>query len=328
MPTNLPPEYYEVDRRYRAAESVTEKINLLEELISTVPKHKGTDKLRADLRRKLSKLKASAQTKKGVKAQKSVFHIDPEGAGQLAIIGHSNVGKSALVASLTNADPEVAEFPFTTWQPTPGMMPIDNIQVQIIDTPPLNREYLEPDLMDLLRRVDLVLVMVDLLTDPFAQLEAIVTTLQEHRIVPDHQLDRHPESKRLFGVPMLLVVNKNDDETTDEDFEIFCELLEEDWPMIPISVKTGRNIDRFKQRIFDRLNVVRIYSKAPGKDPDLGSPFIMEQGGTVEEFAQKIHQDFFDKLKSARVWGSSDFDGQLVSRDYVLEDEDVVELRI
>ena len=328
MPTNLPPEYFEVDKRYRAAESVTEKIKLLEELISTVPKHKGTDKLRADLRRKLSRLKASSQAKKGTKAQKSAYHIDREGAGQLVVIGHSNAGKSALVASLTNAEPEVAEFPFTTWQPTPGMMPIENIQVQLIDTPPLNREYLEPDLMDLVRRVDLVLLMVDLQTDPVRQLEEATAVLRAHRIIPEHMLRQHPDSERLIGVPILLVVNKNDDESTDEDFEIFCELLEEAWPMVAISVKTGRNIERFKRAIFDRLNIVRIYSKAPGKDPDLGSPFIMEKGGTVEEFAQKIHQDFYDKLKSARVWGSSDFDGQLVSRDYILEDEDVVELRI
>ena len=153
MPTNLPPEYFNAEERYRAAETPDEKIRTLEELISTIPKHKGTDKLRADLRRKLSKFKASAETRKGAGKRESVYNIDREGAGQVAVVGFANTGKSSLVAGLTNASPEVAEFPFTTWIPTPGMLLIDNVQVQLIDTPPLNRDFVEPELMDLLRQV-------------------------------------------------------------------------------------------------------------------------------------------------------------------------------
>ena len=153
MPTNLPPEYFEVEKRYKAARSPAEKAETLEELIGTIPKHKGTDKLRADLRRRLAKLKDSAaQSKKGTSRQESAYHIDKEGAGQVVVIGAPNVGKSALVRAVTNATPEVADFPFTTWAPTPGMMPYENTQFQLIDTPPLNRDYVEPDLMDLIKR--------------------------------------------------------------------------------------------------------------------------------------------------------------------------------
>jgi len=190
MPTNLPPEYYEVEKRYKEAQTTEEKIELLEELISTIPKHKGTDHLRADLRRRLSKLKASTQSQKKTSTAVSVYLIDKEGAGQIAVVGPANSGKSALVANTTNANPEVAEYPFTTWQPTPGMMQIENIQVQLIDTPPLDKEFVEPELFQLIRRADLILLMVDLLADPIEQLKHSIQVLIENRIIPLHLKDQ------------------------------------------------------------------------------------------------------------------------------------------
>jgi len=328
MPTNLPPEYFEVRERYRAAKSPAERIVLLEELISTVPKHKGTDRLRGDLRRRLSKLKTAAQTRKGVSRQVSAFYIEREGAGQVVVAGPPNVGKSALVAALTNATPEVADYPFTTWTPTPGMMPVDNIQIQLIDTPPLNRDYVEPELLNLIRRSDLILLVVDLQAYPIQQLEDTIAFLQEHRIAPCRLKDRYPEQRRLTFKPLLVLVNKNDDQGTDGDFEVLCELLGDDWPLLPVSATTGRHLERLKQAVFERLEIIRVYTKPPGKEPDLGTPFVLGKGSTVEEFAGKVHRDFFDKLKSARVWGSATYDGQMVGRDHVLHDGDVVELRI
>jgi ribosome-interacting GTPase 1 len=326
MPTNLPPEYFEAEKQYRAATSPTEKIARLEELIGTIPKHKGTDKIRADLRRRLSKLRSAAQTKKSLGRQESVYRIDQEGAGQVVVIGPANVGKSALVAALTNATPEVADFPFTTWTPTPGMMRIENIQVQLIDTPPLNREYLEPEMLDLIRRADLILLVVDLQTDPVHQLEETVELLAEHRILPGHLKNRYPRERSLTFIPFLVLVNKNDDERSDEDFAIFCELLEDDWPLLPLSATTGRNLELLKQTVIERLEVIRVYSKAPGQEPDFTAPFVMKRGGTVEDFAGKIHKDFVDSLKLARIWGDGVYDGQPVGRDHVLHDGDVVEL--
>lgn len=328
MPTNLPPEAVEAEQRYRAAKSVAEKIACLEEFISTIPKHKGTDKLRADLRRRLSKLKSAAPSQKRTSRQDSAFRIDKEGAGQVVVVGPTNVGKSALVATLTNATPEVADSPFTTWRPTPGMMPVENIQIQLVDTPPLNRDYVEPELLDLIRRSDLILLVVDLRADPVQQLEDTIALLQEHRIVPRHLKDRYIEQRHLTFVPLLVLVNKNDDEDSDEDFEIFCELLEDDWPLLPVSATTNRNLERLKQVVFERLEIIRVYSKPPGKDPDLSAPFVLEKGSTLADFAGKVHQDFFEKLTAARVWGSAVYDGQMVGRDHVLHDGDVVELRI
>jgi len=328
MPTNLPPEYFELEKRFKLAKSPAEKAACLEEILSVIPKHKGTDHLRADYRRQLSKLKSEARTQRGAVIQQSAFRIRREGAGQVVVVGAANVGKSTLVNTLTNASPEVSPAPYTTWTPTPGMMPIENVQVQLIDTPPLDREYIEPELIDLIRRSDLILIMVDLQTHPVQQLETTVDILRENRILPLHQKTEQDEQKIASFIPFFVLANKCDDENLDEICEIFCELLEVEWPMLSISAKTGRSLDRLKQVVFKQLEIIRVYSKAPGEEPDYEHPFVMKQGGTVEEFAGKIHKDFLEKLKFARVWGSSAFEGQMVQRDYVLQDGDVVELKI
>jgi len=328
MPTNLPPDYYRVEERFREAESDSEKVVLLEEMLSIVPKHKGTDKLRADLRRKLSKLKAASQAKKKVGKHSSAFSIDREGAGQVVVIGHTNVGKSALMVAVTKANPEVSNSPFTTWKPSPGMMPVDNIQIQLIDTPPLNRDFIEPEFIDLIRRSDLVLLMIDIQAEPITQLEESIAKLKNNHIVPAHQMDEYPQDQQLTILPVVILVNKVDNETFIEDFQVLRELLGEEWPMIPLSVTTLWNIDSLKKTVYEQLNIIRVYSKAPGKEPDLATPFILEEGVTVAEFAKKVHLDFYEKFKSARIWGTGVYDGQLVGRDHVLHEGDIIELRI
>ncbi len=328
MPTNLPPEYFEIDRRLRDAESIPEQIALLEELISVVPKHKGTDHLRADLRRRLSKLKGQSQSRKEVSRRQSIFLIEKEGVGQVAVVGAPNVGKSALVAALTNATPDVSEAPFTTWQPTPGMMPFEDVQVQLIDTPSLYPEYVEPQLMDLLRRVDLILLLVDLQTDPVEQFEQTLSLLAENRIRPLRYKDEGEGDRRTTYKPLLLVANKADDDEAEELLDIFHQLLGEAWPCVAVSAQTGRGVESLKQAVYERLGVMRIYAKPPGKPPDLEAPFVVKKGSTVEEFAGRVHKDFLANLTSARVWGSAPFEGQSVSRDYVLQDRDIVELRM
>jgi hypothetical protein len=208
------------------------------------------------------------------------------------------------------------------------MMPVENIQIQLIDTPPVNPDYMEPELLDLFRRPDYILLVVDLQTDPVQQLEDTTALLREHRIVPSHLQNHYNEQHNLTVIPFLVLANKNDDEGTDENYEIFCELLEDDWPSIPVSTITGRNLERLKKTLFEQLKIIRVYSKAPGKDPDLTQPFVLKKGDTIADFAGKVHQDFVDKLKIARVWGNDVFDGQMVQRDHLLQDGDVVELQI
>jgi ribosome-interacting GTPase 1 len=328
MPTNLPPEYFEVDARYRAASTNEEKAALLEELLSTIPKHKGTDKLRADLRRRLSKLKDSLQASKKVSRHESVYQIEREGAGQVVVIGPPNTGKSALLNALTNATPEVADHPFTTWTPSPGMMEVGGVQIQLIDTPPLDSEYVDPQLLDLIRRSDIVLLVVDLQAYPIEQLEDTARLMEENRIYPLRPSERHSGQRRGTHKKFVVLVNKTDDQNMQEDFEVFFELIEGNWTLVPASAHTGRNLEQLKWTLFEALDIIRVYAKPPGKEPDLTRPYVLKKGSTVEDFAGKVHQDFLKNLKMARLWGSGAFEGQMVSRDYALKDGDIVELKM
>ncbi|MDT8306925.1 MAG: GTPase [Anaerolineae bacterium] len=327
MPTNLPPEYYDAEERFRAAVTIEEKAERLEELLSTIPQHKGTDHLRADLRRKLSKLKSEAQSgRKGVSRHESVFHIEREGAGQVVLVGPPNSGKSALVKALSNAAPEVAPFPFTTWTPTPGMMLVDNVQIQLIDTPPLHKEYVDPQLLDLIRRAEMMVLVVDIQTAPLEQIDDTVALLAENRIIPAHQ--RMAGDDRGRFIPTLVVANKVDDESWDEEFAALGELVGEEWPcLLAVAAERERGLDRLRWAVFDALELMRVYAKPPNREADLTTPFVLKRGSAVETFAAKVHKDFLEQLKCARVWGTGVFDGQMVSRDHILHDGDIVELR-
>ena len=328
MPTNLPPEYFEVSKRLQAAESDSERIQLLEQLLGTIPKHKGTEHLRGDYKARLAKLKASQQSQRGSTRHASAFQVAREGAGQVAVIGATNVGKSSLVSALTNAKPQVAETPFTTWEPTPGMLDADHVPVQLIDTPPLDREYLEPELFDLLRRADLLLVLVSLQADPFQQLEAVLQQLIEHRIYPEHMQAETPIEGHATCIPLTVAANKCDDPSSDLDCQAFCELMDSKLRVLPISALNGRNLDSLKEILLDHLDIVRVYAKPPGQEADLDMPFVLKSGSTIGDLAGRVHKDFLTGLKSARVWGQAVHDGQMVGRDYVLQDGDIVELRV
>jgi ribosome-interacting GTPase 1 len=329
MPTNLPPDYFEIEKRFRQAETVEEKIETLQEMMSVVPKHKGTDHLRADLRRKLAKLKEEAQSHKGAGKRDSAFRIPKAGAGQAVVVGPTNVGKSALVATLTGAEAEVSPIPNTTWEPMPGMMPVENTEVQLVDTPPLSRDYVEPRLKELIRRADLVLLVVDLEQDPIGQLQETAGLLEEYRIAPRQRMERYTKESPAFTfLPFLVLVNKCDDEAAEELYTIFCELMEEKWPCLPVSAASKRNLERLKKAVLEGLDIIRVYTRAPGEQPDRTRPFVMKKGSRLADLAGRIHKDFLEKMKFARVWGKAVHDGQMVHRDYILQDGDVVEIHI
>jgi ribosome-interacting GTPase 1 len=328
LPANLPPAYFEAEKRYREAKTPAEGIAGLEEMLAIMPKHKGTDKLKADLRRRISKLKSKQQQKKKLGRRDRGYTIEREGVGQVVLLGTPNVGKSSLVAALTNADPSVADFPHSTWRPTPGMMYFENVQIQLIDMPPVSEEYTEPWLLDIVRRANIILVVVDVQTDPMQQLEETVLFLKDNRIAPLGMTDLYEVGGRWTFVPFLVAANKSDDRSTEENFEIFKSLVEDDWPLIPVSAKTGHNFDLLKQILFTSLEIIRVYTKTPGKEPELKAPFVLKKGSRLEDLASKIHKDFLQKLKYAKVWGKDVYDGQMVQRDHVLQDGDIVELHI
>ncbi len=328
MPANLPPLYFEAEKRFREAKTPESKIEALEEMLTIMPKHKGTDKLRADLRRRIAKLKEEAQQKKGGARRDAAFVIEKEGASQIAVIGAPNTGKSALVAALTNATPEVAEFPHTTWKPTPGMAPYENIQFQLVDTPPITRDYLDPWMADLMRRADMLLVMLDLHADPLQQLEETLAVLRDLRIFPEGFPIPGDLKKPPFIKKTLIVMNKVDNDNQLGDFQAFLELAELNLPSLGISLRAGWNLKGLLELLYRLSGVIRVYTKVPGKEPNRSAPFVLAKMTTLEELAGKIHKDFVSKLKFAKIWGPTVYDGQMVQRDYVLQEGDVVEIHL
>lgn len=328
MPANLPPQYFEAEERFRKAKTPEEKIEVLEEMLAIMPKHKGTDKLKAMLRERISKLRDQAQKKKGVVRQKSPFDIEKEGAAQIVIVGPPNTGKSSLVKAMTKASPEVADFPHTTHKPTPGMAEYENIQFQLIDTPPLTKEYADPGLIDLIRRADIVVILLDLTADPIEQWENTMEILHSYRIFSEKCVIPDTLKKMPFVKKMFVAVNKTDRPEDEEAVSVFIELSGITLPCMGISSRTGHNLMAFLQKLFELSDIIRVYTKAPGKKADLTAPFIFPTGSTVLDLAGEVHNDFVQKLKYARIWGKSVREGQMVQRDYILQDGDIVELYI
>jgi ribosome-interacting GTPase 1 len=325
MPANLPPTYHEAEDRYRSASTTEDKIAALEEMLRIMPKHKGTDKLQADLKARLAKLRRQPKKKVGTRAASHV--IPKEGAGQVVLVGPPNTGKSALVARLTHAKPEVADYPFTTREPTPSMLPFEDIAFQLVDLPPLSEEYVEPWLYDLIRRADLAWLVVEP-SDSLDELERVLQLLEPKRIelhpAGAESTERDPPAR--IRLPTLLVVTGLDRPGSAESLKILEELLDRPWPLVAVSSVSGAGLDGLTRRTFEALGIVRVYTKQPGKPADLDQPFTLERGSTVADLAHTIHKDIQEKLKFARIWGENVFDGQTVQRDHVLEEGDVVEL--
>ncbi|SFN01476.1 TGS domain-containing protein [Thermodesulforhabdus norvegica] len=328
MPANLPPHYFEAEKRYREAKTPEEKIRALEEMLTIMPKHKGTDKLRAALTSKIAKFKAQAQQKKSASRRDVSYVIEKEGALQVALVGPPNTGKSSILSVLTKAQPEIADFPHTTWKPLPGMAQFENIQFQLIDTPPINPDYVDPWMSDLMRRADILAIVVDIKDDPFLHYEETVSVLKSLRIYPQGFPIPDDLKKRPFVKKCCVVVNKVDTPKDYEDFEVFLELAQVALPCIPFSTRHNQYGELFLRKIYELGDIIRVYTKAPGKEPDLSQPFVLPKDSTLEELAGKIHKDFLEKLKYAKIWGKAVFDGQMVQKDYVLQDGDIVELHI
>jgi hypothetical protein len=329
MPANLTPEYFEVERKLKTAKTPQEKISIYEELLSVIPKHKGTEKLQALFKTKIAKLKDEMRRRPSTARHGSTSHIEKSGSGQIIVIGPPNAGKSALIKTLTGAEVEVADYPYTTRIPAPFMMAYKNIQIQLIDTPPITAEYMETWLPEIIKASDAVLLITDLInSDSASALEGILLKLKERKVeLVSKAADITPE-KFPFFKRTLLVANKNDSSHAELNLEEFKILFSGQFDVVSVSALTGDGIENFRKEIFSLLNIVRVYSKVPGKKAEYEAPFTLKKGSTVLDMARAVHKDFAQKLNYARIWGKGGFEGQRVTRDHILEDEDVVELHI
>ncbi len=343
MPTNVSPEYKKAEAAYRQAREPKERLDCLKLMLSTIPKHKGTEHLQADIKSRIKELTEElAGPKKGAKRTGPPTSVRPEGAAQVALIGPPNSGKSALHARLTGSKAQPGPGPFITQFPEPGMLPFEDIHFQLVDMPSMSAEHMAPWIPSTLQTADAVLLVADL-ADPACveELQFILTTLAAKKIhLMPHWPNRAGAAELTGGqqdeeeiddpfrieLPALLVASKCDLDPDPEEVEVLEELLGVDFPALRISVETGEGLGDIAPFLFERLGVVRVYSKAPGKEVAKDKPFTVRQGDTVMDVAGLVHKDIAASLKFARLWGSGAFDGQQVSGDHPVADGDVLEL--
>ncbi len=321
MPANLTPQYYEAEEKYKKAQTIEDRTKALEEMLAVIPKHKGTEKLQGEIKKRLSRAKEEGKKKKSTKGY-DPFGVEKQGAGQIVLAGYPNCGKSSLVTSLTRAKLKVAEYPFTTALPATGMMPYRDTWIQLVDTPPLSVDNIPSGLIGTFKEADALLIIIDISTaECLEQMEGLMKILQEREVI-----DLSEEGEIIAPTPFLVIANKADHAEAQENLEVLKELMP-DFNPLKVSIN-GMGIEELKDKLYDILKVIRVYGKAADRPADMERPFILKRGGTVLDFAEQVHKDFPRNLKSALVWGSSKFDGQAVARDYVLEDGDIVELQL
>jgi uncharacterized protein len=335
MPANLTPQYLAAEQRYKEAKTPQEKLERLEEMLATIPKHKGTEKLQADLKRRLAKLREESEKKHGSAKGAYLYTVPREGAGQVILVGAPNTGKSRLLSRLTKAAPEIADYPFTTQRPQPGMMHFEDIQIQLVDMPPVAEENYEPWMGGIIRQSDLVLLVIDLgSAEVLDEVEEVQKILEQSRIRLAASLPERELGIDLPGLRTILVANKADEPFAAENLAIVREFFGE-FDISPVSAETGSGLEELRRVIFRTLRIIRVYTKAPGKKLEPGStPFVLKIGSTVLDAARAVHRDFVQTLKFARLWSperddrKSGYTGQMVDRNHALEDGDILELHV
>lgn len=349
MPANLSPIYLAAEAEYKAATDSHSRIAALEKMLQVIPKHKGTDHLRGSLRKKLSQLRDDQKKEPKTSKRADPSHVPPQGAGQVVLLGPPNSGKSSLLAALTNAEPQIGPYPFTTALPLPGMMRFENVQIQLVDSPPVNKDRYDGWMSSLIRQANAVLLVVDP-SDPDAleDIDAICDRLETSKIrlegfwgpeqsklddeTPEGELDDELILERLepgsVELPTILVATKQDLAPRLDDTDALNELLENRFPIVGTSIENPQSLESLPGRVFELLGVMRVYTKPPGKAAKMDDPNIIAAGSTVQKLARTIHKDLAKNLSYARIWAEGYHPGQRLARDQVLRDGDVVELHV
>lgn len=326
MPANLTPEYIKADQRYKQAGSDSERLEALEQMLRAIPKHKGTEHMQADLKKKVSRLKQDMQSgKKGGSKTVDVFYMPKGGAGQVVLIGTPNSGKSSIVGALSNAKVNIAEFEFSTQVPLPGMAKHEDVSIEIVDTPPITADYAAPGQVGTYRNADLIGIVIDLSTDCLVQMDVCMNYLREHRLLARDESQKQDEQGNQLGKDVFVICTKAD-AVEGGTFETFVELTEDDFDFLKISAQSGNGLEGMMAYVFKKLDIVRVYSKKPGEDADMKEPFTLPAGSTITDLAGEVHRELAEKLQAARIWGTGVHDGQNVQKDHVLHDKDIVEL--
>ncbi len=345
MPTNVTAEYKKAEQAFRQAREPRDRLMCLKEMLRTIPKHKGTEHVQADIKTRIKQLTEElAGAKKGGRKGPS-YTVRPEGAAQVCLIGPPNAGKSSLHARLTGSHSPSGPYPYTTQMPVPGMLPFEDVHVQLIDLPPVSADFMEPWLANTLQPSDAAMLIVDI-NDPDCvdhiqvirqRLAAKKIVLEEHwpGLAPEDVCVGIDEGETDYVrdpfqivLPTLLIASKCDLNPEPDEVRVLEELLGVRFPAIATSAQTGSGLHRLASTLFKGLEIVRVYTKAPGREADLDRPFTVRRGDTVADVARLVHKDIAEKLKFARLWGSGQFDGQQVGPEHLVADRDIVELHV
>lgn len=301
MPINAHPDYLAAEKEHLLAQTSEEKIKTLEKMISLAPKHKGAENLRAQLKTKLKKLKERAEKSK--KAGKSFKKGIKKEDMQATIIGVTNSGKSSLLKILTNAQPEIESYSFTTKIPIIGMLNFSGVQIQLIENPSISSEFYDKGLTN---SADTILMVITNLSQ-IKEIEKSIETCRGKKII---------------------VFNKIDKLNNQEKRKIQSTLQSKRYVFSLISCKTREGIEELKKKLFQSFDKIRVFTKEPGKEKS-NKPIVLDIDSTVENVAEKILHGFSKQVRDTRVTGpSSKFPNQKVSLNHKLKDLDVVEFKI
>lgn len=329
MAANLTPQYLVAEAKYRAARTPAEELAALEEMWRELPKHKSSEKIQAELKKKLSAARKAVQQggKKGA-AKADPFSIPKSGAGQTVLIGTPNVGKSSLVGGLTHAHVKITDYPFGTSMPVPGMVPYEDIQIELIDTPPITAEHVPTGSAGLWHAADALLIVADLSSDTLLEdVETCLQHLAEHRMaLTSGPRERPQEPEAPLKIPGLVLANKFDVTGAGENLELLRQCYDTRLRIEPLSTRDASLMARVPGLLFELIRVIRVYAKPPGRKPDLAEPFVLPAGSDVHTLSHRVFGGFAHQVKAARLWGHGVADGQNVQLEHILHDRDIVEL--
>ena len=330
MAANLSPEYQAAEKKYKSSSDPREKLDALQEMLRTIPKHKGTEKMQADIKTRIKKMRK--ETKKSGGAAKSTgISIERSGEGQVVLVGPPNSGKSTIVNMLTHATPEVADYPYTTRMPTPGIMKHEDVPLQIVDLPPIADGYIESWLPQIIRVCDAAILCLSFHNDDIlSQYEELMKILEEYKLMLCGQEipDEDDIPRGFMPIPTVMLANKMDTPDAKDNLEIFREFFGTPFETIEMVATDEEQVSKIPAKMFDFMNLVRVYAKEPQKPAKMDKPFVFHEGDTLFDMAYTIHSDFAENLKVAKVWGAGKFDGQMINKDYILQDKDVIEIHI
>ena len=334
MPTNVPPQYREAEKRFQQAGTVQAKIAALQDMLAVMPKHKGTDHLKAQLRARMSRLTEELEgPSRGSRAGRAEpFSLPKEGGGRATLVGLTNVGKSLLLTKATGANSKVGAYALSTQEPVRGMLPYKDIYLQLVDTPPISNPSTQSRLYGLLRNSDVFVVVVDLSGDSAAQVLEVFSVLEQWDFRLVGRLDRQDQENQWLAKPTILVGNKADLDGSLDQFQNLVKQFGGRFPVVMASAEADVGLEELGEEIFSALGVIRVYPKSPREKLEefvRANPLVLPLGSTVSQAAEQLHKDFGRGLKYALLWGrSGKFEGQRVGNSHQLTDEDVIELHV